>query len=247
MVILRARLTPELGAVVQRALDAASERLYQESRQAAAPESVAEEVTPGQRRADALALLAESALDNGLDRGTSADRYQVVMHVEGPVDAPVDQAVLELADGGIHVSEETSRRLSCDAALVVIREAPDGSVLDVGRRTRTIPTSIRRALDARDRRCRFPGCTARRCDAHHIEHWADGGATALDNLVLVCRRHHRLVHERGWNVELTEGEATFIRPDGSAAARTKNERRPTLTATANVSQNTVRFGFKCVS
>jgi len=214
MVILRARLTPELGAVVQRALDAASERLYQESRQAAAPESVAEEVTPGQRRADALALLAESALDNGLDRGTSADRYQVVMHVEGPVDAPVDQAVLELADGGIHVSEETSRRLSCDAALVVIREAPDGSVLDVGRRTRTIPTSIRRALDARDRRCRFPGCTARRCDAHHIEHWADGGATALDNLVLVCRRHHRLVHERGWNVELTEGEATFIRPDG---------------------------------
>src|SRR6185436_11610094 len=103
MLVLRARLTPELGAVVQRALDAASERLYQESRQAAAPESVAEEVTPGQRRADALALLAESALDNGLDRGTSADRYQVVMHVEGPVDAPVDQAVLELADGGIHV------------------------------------------------------------------------------------------------------------------------------------------------
>jgi len=214
MVVLRARLTPELGAVVQRALEAASERLCQESRHAAAPESVAEEVTPGQRRADALALLAESALEHGLDRGTSADRYQVVIHVEGPVDASVGQAVLELADGGIHVSAETSRRLSCDTAVVVMREGPDGSVLDVGRKTRTIPTAIRRALDARDRGCRFPGCTARRCDAHHIEHWADGGATALDNLVLVCRRHHRLVHEGGWDIELTAGEATFIRPDG---------------------------------
>jgi len=214
MVVFRARLTPELGAVVQRALEAASERLFQESRHAAAPESVTEEITSAQRRADALALLAESALDNGLDRGTSADRYQVVMHVEGPVDAPVEQAVLELADGGIHVSAETSRRLSCDAALVVMRESPDGSVLDVGRKTRTIPTAIRRALDARDQRCRFPGCTASRCDAHHIEHWADGGATALDNLVLVCRRHHRLVHEGGWDVALTAGETTFIRPDG---------------------------------
>jgi hypothetical protein len=98
--------------------------------------------------------------------------------------------------------------------MVVMREGPDGSVLDVGRKTRTIPTAIRRALEARDGRCRFPGCTARRCDAHHVEHWVDGGATALDNLVLVCRRHHRLVHEGGWNIELTAGEATFIRPDG---------------------------------
>jgi len=216
MVVLRARLTPELGAVVQRALDAASERLYQESRHAAAPESVAEEVTSAQRRADALTLIAESALDHGLDRGTTADRYQVVMHVEGP--AGSDQAVLELADGGIHVSAETSRRLTCDASVVVIREGPDGSAVDVGRKTRTIPTAIRRALDARDGRCRFPGCTARRCDAHHIEHWADGGATALQNLVLVCRRHHRLVHEGGWDLELSAGEVTFIRPDGRRLA-----------------------------
>ena len=214
MVVLRARLTPELGAVVQRALESASERLYQESRHAAAPESVAEEVTSGQRRADALALIAESALEHGLDRGTTADRYQVVMHVEGPACRDTGQAVLELADGGVHVSAETSRRLSCDASVVVMSEGADGSVLDVGRKTRTIPTAIRRALDARDGRCRFPGCTAHRCDAHHIEHWADGGATALDNLVLVCRRHHRLVHEGGWDIELTAGEATFIRPDG---------------------------------
>ena len=175
MVVLRARLTPELGAGVQRALEAASQHLYQESKNAAPPESVAEEVTTAQRRADALALLAESALDHGLDRGTTADRYQVVLHVEGAADS--NQAVLELADGGIHVSAETSRRLTCDASIVTMREGGDTSVLDVGRKTRTIPTPIRRALQARDQRCRFPGCSARRCDAHHVEHWADGGST----------------------------------------------------------------------
>jgi len=183
MLVLRARLTPELGAVVQRALEAASERLYQESKQGAAPEAVAEEVTPAQRRADALGLMAECALAADLDRGAAGDRYQVVLH-------------------------------SCDASVVVMREGPDGSVLDVGRKTRTVPTAIRRAIAARDAGCRFPGCRARRCDAHHITHWADGGATSLDNLLLLCRRHHRLVHEGGYEVALAPGGAVFIRPDG---------------------------------
>jgi 5-methylcytosine-specific restriction endonuclease McrA len=90
----------------------------------------------------------------------------------------------------------TSQRLACDASLVHMRHDADG-VLDVGRKTRTIPLSIRRALTARDAGCRFPGCTSRRCDAHHLTHWADGGATSVDNLVLLCRRHHRAVHEGG--------------------------------------------------
>ena len=198
MFVLRARLTPELGAVVQRALDAATERLYQESRNAAEPDSITEEVNFAQRRADALGLLAESALAADLDRGTTADRYQVVLHVEAGTGADASpQAVLEMDDGGVRVSAETSRRLSCDASVVVMREGADGSVLDVGRRTRTVPTPIRRALTARDSRCRFPGCTARRCDAHHITHWADGGSTSLDNLMLLCRRHHTLLHEGG--------------------------------------------------
>jgi hypothetical protein len=217
MVILRARLTPELGAVVQRALDAAAERLYQESKDAAAPDSIGEEVSWGQRRADALGLLAECALQTDLDRGSAGDRYQVVLHVDA--DDVKDHAggVLELEDGGIRVSAETSRRLSCDASVVAMREAPDGAVLDVGRRTRTVPTPLRRALTARDARCRFPGCTARRCDAHHIEHWADGGSTSLDNLMLVCRRHHTLVHEGGIRVERDAvGALTFVRPDGRA-------------------------------
>ena len=215
MVVVRARLTPELGAVVQRALEAASDQLYQESRQAAPPESIADEVSSAQRRADALALLAERALENGLDGGSAADRYHVVLHLQQ--DTPDDcssQAVLELADGGIHVSAETSQRLSCDASLVEMREGADGSALDVGRKTRTIPAAIRRALGARDGRCCFPGCTARRCDAHHIIHWADGGATSLDNLVLLCRRHHRMVHEGGYGISRGWNDVTVVRPDG---------------------------------
>ncbi|HEX5107168.1 MAG TPA: HNH endonuclease signature motif containing protein [Vicinamibacterales bacterium] len=92
----------------------------------------------------------------------------------------------------------------------------DGSVLDVGRRTRTIPPALRRALLARDRQCRFPGCTARRCDAHHIEHWIDGGPTSLDNTALLCRTHHRAIHEGGFSlVREPDGTLTFFRPDGA--------------------------------
>jgi len=108
MVILRARLTPELGAVVQRALDAAAERLYQECKDAAAPDCVVEEVNWAQRRADALGVLAECALQTDLDRGAAGDRYQVVLHVDAD-DAEADAGpVLELEDGDIRVSAEPS-------------------------------------------------------------------------------------------------------------------------------------------
>ena len=96
-----------------------------------------------------------------------------------------------------------------------MRHAPDGSVLDVGRRTRAISPALRRALDHRDGGCRFPGCGLRLCDGHHVQHWADGGETKLGNTLLLCRRHHRAVHEEGFTVELLKGgEARFYRPDG---------------------------------
>jgi hypothetical protein len=122
-------------------------------------------VTPAQRRADALGLLAECALRADFDRGTTSDRYQVVLHVdaaalqsagEPPSDPAAGQAVVELNDGAMNVSAETSRRLACDASLVVIGHSADGSVLDVGRKTRTIPFAIRRTLPALDRGCQFP-------------------------------------------------------------------------------------------
>jgi len=86
----------------------------------------------------------------------------------------------------IPTSAETSRRISCDSGLVRVTHAPDSSVLDVGRRTRTIPPALRRALEAWDRGCRFTGCGLRFCDAHHVRHWADGGETSLGNTVLLC-------------------------------------------------------------
>ena len=124
------------------------------------------------------------------------------------------QTVLDEA-AGIHVSAETARRMACDAATVSMRHGPGGEILDVGRRTRTISPALRRALAARDRQCRFPGCGNVRCDVHHLEHWADGGRTALDNLVLLCRRHHRAVHEEGFRVTLdADGGVQFVGPDG---------------------------------
>ena len=97
-----------------------------------------------------------------------------------------------------------------------MRHDADGSVLDVGRKTRSIPPAIRRALAARDPWCQFPGCTARRCDAHHLTHWAHGGATSLDNLVHLCRWHHRLVHEGGYRITRDgAGDVRVTRPDGT--------------------------------
>ena len=242
MVVLRARLTPEVGAVLLRALEAALEQVPAAAQEDQAP-------TLAQRRADALGLVAESALAGALDAGSPGDRYQVAVHVAAEtlaaspepapaalgaisaetrelspaasapaapaVDLDAGQAVIEQA-GGIHVGKEVARRIACDAGLVVLRHAADGNVLDVGRRTRTIPTALRRALEDRDRnQCQFPGCSSRHCDAHHVVHWADGGATRLTNLVLCCRFHHRAVHEEGFQVVPgADGQFRFLRPDG---------------------------------
>jgi len=124
-------------------------------------------------------------------------------------------AEAELEDCG-HVCAETSRRLSCDAAVVHWLEHADGEPLNVGRKTRTIPPAIRRALKRRDGGCRFPGCTCTHfVDAHHIRHWADGGDTSMDNLTLLCRHHHRLVHEGGFSVAMAVGgPVRFTNPNG---------------------------------
>ena len=375
MVVVRGRLPAEVGAVLLRAVEAALEQVPAGEGGAAGESSAAAdgETTIAQRRADALGLVAESALAGGLDPGNSADRFQVTVHV--PVDAlasrapdgsaaprnaaepraadpavsqpfgpatadcvaplgmertggvhsgevtmpgkssravltPSDSpgragcneanghagrcaeratpsphagkpargsdagrsdgspgagggggpapteratfaaahaaahvsagtfevsagggglaaraapdldaglAVIEQA-GGLHLGREAARRLACDAGLVVLLGEGGGEVLDVGRRSRTVPSALRRALHSRDRgQCRFPGCESRHCDAHHVEHWADGGQTRLPNLVLLCRMHHRAVHEEGFRVvpAEVEGQFRFLRPDGA--------------------------------
>ena len=230
--LLRARRadTDALGETIA----AAADRLFRETAHASTGDALAEALTPAQRRADALGLLPEAALAADVERGTAGDRYQVVLHVNTPesgdsttesdvydatavpVVGPGSDAfdgALEVDHCALYVSMETSQRLACDASLVHMRHDADGAVLAVSRKTRTIPPSIRRALVARDTGCRFPGCTSRRCDAHHVEHWADGGATGLDNLLWLCRRHHRAVHEGGFRViRGRDGVLTFLRP-----------------------------------
>ena len=219
MVVIRGRLTPEEGAVLLQALAAARETLYQRARStdaAMSSEDVpAETSSMAQQQADALALLAETALHHELDPGAPGERYQVVVHVDTEVLADTEAPGQSVLEGGTHVSAETSRRLACDASRVVMRHEPNGRIVEVGARTRTIPPAIRRALHHRDRGCRFPGCGLPFGQGHHIRHWAHGGPTTLSNLAMLCRRHHRAVHEEGYQVERQpDGELRFRRPDG---------------------------------
>lgn len=118
-------------------------------------------------------------------------------------------------EDGTHVSAETSRRVSCDCGVVRVHHGEDGSILNVGRKTRSIPPALRRALEVRDQGCRFPGCGLRFTDAHHLKHWANGGETSLENTLLLCSYHHRLVHEGGWTVEWWgKGRPVFMNPLG---------------------------------
>jgi 5-methylcytosine-specific restriction endonuclease McrA len=219
MVVVRGRLEPEVGALLQQALTAAREALYKRDRNAtAAPrlaDPAAEDPTFAQRQADALALLAQTAMHTELDPGAPGERYQVVVHVDAPALADPEKEGQSVLEEGTRVSAETSRRLACDASRVVMRHGEDGRVEEIGARTRTIPPALRRALQHRDRGCRFPGCGHRFTQGHHIRHWAQGGPTTLSNLALLCHRHHRAVHEMGYTVEPNpDGALRFRRPNG---------------------------------
>jgi 5-methylcytosine-specific restriction endonuclease McrA len=218
-VVLRGRLTPEVGALLVKALEAAGETLYQRNRKEEGVPRSADRATDtpplAHQRADALALMAEAALHQGLDPGHPAEHYQVVVHVDAPVLSDPDQPGQSVLETGTHVSAETSQRLACDATRVVMKHDADGRVTEIGARTRTIPPALRRALQHRDRGCRFPGCGVAFGQGHHLRHWARGGPTTLSNLTLLCRRHHRAVHEAGYQVEREpDGTLQFRRPDG---------------------------------
>jgi hypothetical protein len=124
-------------------------------------------------------------------------------------------------DDGRSLGPEAGRRLACDATISRLITRGGSEPLDVGRRTAVVPAALRRAVVARDRTCRFPGCDRPHgwCDAHHVVHWADGGTTCLSNLVLLCRRHHRLVHG-SFGLEIADGRPLFRRPDGSRLGST---------------------------
>jgi hypothetical protein len=141
----------------------------------------------------------------------------VVLHVdEATLDEEAEPGRSELEDG-TRVSAESSRRLACDAALLRLVLGAAGTETHVSAKTRTVPLRMRRALEVRDRGCRFPGCGSRFTDAHHIQHWADGGPTQLDNLILLCKTHHRMLHEGGFRLKqdpARPGRPAFFSPRG---------------------------------
>ena len=151
-----------------------------------------------------------SAASAGASAPSAPAPYLVTVHV--------DETALRGGAGRAGLPIEAVRRIACDAERVVINEDERGEPLSVGRKTRTVPAGIRRALWARDKGCRFPGCHRTRfVDAHHIEHWASGGETSLSNLMLLCSRHHRLLHEGGFRIEKDYQDRWFFkRPDGRA-------------------------------
>jgi uncharacterized protein DUF222/HNH endonuclease len=193
---IHGRLAPEDGALLMRALDALRDADWERRRGSAEPRP------PKQAsRAEALVAVADAALAHTGEGRPAGERYQVVVHVDESALSHEGAGGCELEDGSA-LSSETARRIACDA-----------SVVRNGRKTRAIPPAMRRGLRARDRGCRFPGCENRRfLDAHHVHHWARGGPTRMDNLLLLCRRHHRLVHEGGYRVDR---QGRFYDPWGS--------------------------------
>ena len=208
--IARGDLDPESLAVICAAMEPLS-----------APNPGADGVerrTPARRRLDAMVEIMRHHLDcqQAPDVRRPGAHLTVVTSASTlagePGGSPLDW-------GGV-ISGETTRRLACDATVTPVTDSPQGQVLDVGRRTRTVNGGMWAALVVRDRCCAFPGCDTptSRCDAHHITHWADGGPTSLTNLVLLCRYHHQRVlhaqHEDRWRVHIDEptGRPVFDPP-----------------------------------
>jgi hypothetical protein len=236
--VLNGRFQGEVGALILKALQSAVDDAEVETDQA---NDSWEPISA--RRADALAEMAESYLEAGPASSSSADRYQVMVHVTAEtlvtdesnssgVNAVTSANPAEEIchiENGPRVTAETSRRICCDSSVSKFVEDGEGEPLSIGRKSRVIPPPMRRALKARDKNCRFPGCTHQHfIDGHHIKHWADGGETSLDNLVQLCRFHHRLVHEGGFTCEKDHrGKVVFVDKFGQAINESGHSRPPT--------------------
>ena len=212
--MLKARLPAEVGALVLKALQSAMDQAPRPDAPAGASE---QPPSWAARRADALGLLAESYLEHGPGALNGCDRQLVSIHVAAETLRHKEAGCCEIEDGP-SIAAETARRLACDASVVAVIENEHGEPLNVGRRTRTISSPLRRFLNARDRGCRFPGCSNTRwVDAHHVHHWANGGETKPSNLVSLCRFHHRLVHEGRVEIHvLDDGALRFTHPNGKS-------------------------------
>ena len=213
--ILTCHLPAEAGALVLKALDIAVESLPVRED---VPAGTSKEVVRfSARRADALARVAESFLAHDVLESPGTDRQQIIVHVAAETLRDRAAGCCEI-EHGPSIAAESARRFACDASVVTLVEDEDGEPLNVGRKTRIVSAPLRRLLTARDKGCRFPGCSnARYIDMHHVKHWANGGETKPSNLVSLCRFHHRAVHEGGFDVEiLDDGAFRFLNQRGGA-------------------------------
>jgi Domain of unknown function (DUF222)/HNH endonuclease len=232
MVRVDGNLDPETGETLLTALGAVLDSEARSRREN-------DERTPAQRRADALGEICRQWLDGAPRPTVAGERPHVTVTVAADAlrmgeshdeaDTLIGEALqaANVQDGSSSMSEldhvgpvspETAKRIACDSSVMRVVMAGRSEPLDVGRRTPVAPPAMRRAVIVRDRHCRFPSCDRPHswCDAHHVVHWADGGPTALPNLLLLCRRHHRLLHDRGgFRLELLDGRPVFRRDDGS--------------------------------
>lgn len=188
------------------------------------PDAPSDPRTPAQQRADAFVFIAQFFLDHhdrlARDNGGSVNRAHVNVHVNldditnahltGNPASPYNVSGLDLA---------AILRTCCDASVTRILTAGPSLTLDIGRETRVVSPTLRKAVTTRDRTCRFPGCDmpAWFTDVHHITHWARGGTTDRENCCLLCRRHHTLVHQGDWTITGNpNSDLFFIGPEGVA-------------------------------
>jgi Domain of unknown function (DUF222) len=203
-----ADLNPETGELLLTALNAV---LSAEARS-----RDGDDRSPAERRADALGEICRQWLDLADRPVVAGERPHVSLTVSVETLKCMKESTCELEHTG-PMAKETAEMLLCDCSVARVVLSGRSEPLDVGRRTPAVPASMRRAVIVRDRHCRFPGCDRPQswCDAHHVVHWTNGGSTALHNLVLLCRRHHRLIHHRKFGVEIADGQPRFYRSDGT--------------------------------
>jgi len=195
-------LPMDTGELLEKALDKARDDEQKDIRDI-------EDNSWSNRQADALVNLVTGYLSG--DSGDANDNYLVTVHV--------DQAALTGDGGRAGLPIDSVKRLCCDSHAVVITEDDSGEPLSIGRKSRIIPKAIQRAVRARDNHCcTFPGCNNKKfLHCHHVEHWSNGGETSLDNLMLLCSKHHTLVHEGGFRIEKDYRDKWFfVKPDGVA-------------------------------
>ena len=192
-------------------------------------------------QASALTQLAEHYLEtaNKSSPHTSlSEKYQVLLHInanEAHMDHQINQGDICHVENNKFLSREVARQLACDTHMRVVLEDDDGKVLNIGRKSRTIPRAIAHALNIRDGGCRYPGCTQHFwTDAHHVRHWAAGGETKLENLITLCRFHHTQLHKEVYEIQVQDQDFVFINQDKEEILRSIHPQFPVVEADERV-------------